>query len=348
MGLSHVLVFCIVGSFASERQGFPRPKLQIKPAKPVLLLQRSVERAAVATLSSVLSDASANASSAKEVMRLHQQNLEKGSVARRSNCSGFSPCLPYDLTEETPRIGQESSKNVGLAMKSKVSQPAGDPLTGDDLQTSYSDEDARQWSKLLPCELHLAGTTIQTLLDHYADSAADNSGLSLGHSLGSHSISALLLQFRGELSKACKVKESHILMNSVYGRFLRPASSVSSMLKSRNSIETLESTGASLVSSAVPFEERLGEEVVVRFFVVPERDGDDFATVVNSLRDSLANNKSSLLAGKLSDVMRHASLTIGYQDVAGFTSIPIDKLSNLALPFAISAIFTGILIWLAG
>ena len=29
------------------------PKLQIKPAKPVLLLQRSVERAAVATLSSV-------------------------------------------------------------------------------------------------------------------------------------------------------------------------------------------------------------------------------------------------------------------------------------------------------
>ena len=26
--------------------------------------------------------------------------------------------------------------------------------------------------------------------------------------------------------------------------------------------------------------------MVVRFFVVPERDGDDFATVVNSLRDS--------------------------------------------------------------
>lgn len=344
-----MLLLCTVGSLASERQEFQRPKIQTKPAKPVLLLQRSVERAAVATLSSVLSDASANASSAKEVVRVHQQSLEKGSAARRSNCSGLSPCLPYDLTEDTPRNVQESSKSVGLAMKGKVSQPAGDPLTGDDLQTSYSDEDARQWSKMLPCELHLAGTTIQALLDHYAaDSAADNSGLSLGHSLGSHSLSALLLQFTGELSKACKVKESHILMNSVYGRFLRPASSVSSMLKSRNSIETLESTGASLVSSAVPFEERLGEEVVVRFFVVPERDGDDFATVVNSLRDSLANNKSSLLAGKLSDVMRHASLTIGYQDVAGFTSIPIDKLSNLALPFAISAIFTGILIWLAG
>ncbi|CAE7315608.1 unnamed protein product [Symbiodinium pilosum] len=206
---------------------------------------------------------------------------------------------------------------------------------------------------MLPCELHLAGTTIQALLDHFADdSDADISGLLEssvpGHSPGSHSLSLLLLQFRGELSKACKIKENHILMNSIYGRFLRPASQVTTLLKSRSSIDTLESTGTSLVSSVPPSGERLGEEVVVRFFVVPQKDGDDFTNVVNSLRDSLANNKSSLMSGKLSEVVKHASLTIGYQDVTGFTSIPMDKLSNLALPFAISAIFTGILIWLAG
>ena len=59
----------------------------------------------------------------------------------------------------------------------------------------------------------------------------------------------------------------------------------------------------------------------MRFFVVPQKDGDDFTNVVNSLRDSrlsgtegfaklnpkfrrvpsrLANNKSSLMSGKLS------------------------------------------------
>ncbi|CAE7553430.1 unnamed protein product [Symbiodinium natans] len=254
---------------------------------------------------------------------MQQKDRQKiGTGAIRANCSGVAPCLPYDLTDEPirPRL----SSHVGLAVKSKAtaqkaadqaSQPVGDPLTGEDedLQTAYSDEDARQWSKMLPCELHLAGTTIQALLDHYAeDSDSEVSGL-LGHSLGSHSLSALLLQFRGELSKACKVKEDHILMNSIYGRFLRPGSSVSAMLKSRSSIGPLESTGTSLVSSSVPYKERLGEEVVVRFFVVPEKDGDDFTKVVNSLRDSLASNKSSLLSGKLSDVVRHSSLTIGYQ-----------------------------------
>jgi len=55
------------------------------------------------------------------------------------------------------------------------------------------------------------------------------------------------------------------------------------------------------------------------------------------------------MQGNLSAVLKHASLTTGYQDVSGFTTIPMmEKLSNLALPFAISALFTGILIWLAG
>jgi len=345
------LILCSTCASASEPQA-----PQARPARSVLLLQRSAERAAAATLSSVLADVTSNTSSKRQSVVVSDQSRH----VTRANCSGMPPCFPYDLTEPMKRHGPAtSSQGIGLTASTKmtsnasqkVSQPVGDPLSGedDDGQPSYSDEDAREWSKMLPCELHLAGTTIQALLDHYAEESADllENPIS-GRPVAFHSLATLLMRFREELAKACKVTEEHILMNSVYGRFLRPASSGSSVLKARSSIGTLDTSGASLLNSGGPFGERLGEEVVVRFFVLPKQDGDDFSSVIAALRESLANNSSSLMNGKLSDVMKHASLTIGYQDVAGFTAIPADKLSNLALPFAISAIFTGILIWLAG
>ncbi|CAK9024593.1 unnamed protein product [Durusdinium trenchii] len=134
--------------------------------------------------------------------------------------------------------------------------------------------------------------------------------------------------------------------NAIFGRFLRASSS--SILKSTSGIYPIDAGRASLVSTVVPFNERLGEEVVVRFFVQPRGDGDDFESLVNSLQDQLSDSNSTLMKGNLSALLKHASLTTGYQDVSGFTTIPMEKLSNLALPFAISALFTGILIWLAG
>lgn len=225
-----------------------------------------------------------------------------------------------------------------------ASQPIGEPFNAvDEMDTDYSDEEEEtQWSKLLPLELHLVGVKITKLLDHYAEDAIASTPGLVGTS-SVRSLAALLLIFKKELSKACKVDEKKILMNAIFGRFLRE-----SVLKSTSGIYPIDAGRASLVSSVVPFSERLGEEVVVRFFVHPRRDGDDFASLVTTLQDALGNSNSSLMQGNLSAVLKHASLTTGYQDVSGFTTIPMEKLSNLALPFAISALFTGILIWLAG
>ncbi|CAK9020794.1 Hypothetical protein SCF082_LOCUS15060 [Durusdinium trenchii] len=228
-----------------------------------------------------------------------------------------------------------------------ASQPIGEPLSEQDvdqMDVDYSsEEDQKRWSKLLPLELHLAGVTLAKVLDDYADEKS--SGELLGPS-GVRSLASLLLLFRQELAQACKVHRKKILMNAIFGRFLRASSS--SILKSTSGIYPIDAGRASLVSTVVPFNERLGEEVVVRFFVQPRGDGDDFESLVNSLQDQLSDSNSTLMKGNLSALLKHASLTTGYQDVSGFTTIPMEKLSNLALPFAISALFTGILIWLAG
>eukprot|EP00913_Durusdinium_trenchii_P022023 g20695.t1 len=233
-----------------------------------------------------------------------------------------------------------------------ASQPIGEPLKETKAIQWHVyfllKQDQKRWSKLLPLELHLAGVTLAKVLDDYADEKS--SGELLGPS-GVRSLASLLLLFRQELAQACKVHRKKILMNAIFGRFLRASSS--SILKSTSGIYPIDAGRASLVSTVVPFNERLGEEVVVRFFVQPRGDGDDFESLVNSLQDQLSDSNSTLMKGNLSEawlpaLLKHASLTTGYQDVSGFTTIPMEKLSNLALPFAISALFTGILIWLAG
>ena len=43
--------------------------------------------------------------SAKEVVRVHQQSLEKGSAARRSNCSGTEAHVNHEALTRIPYVG---------------------------------------------------------------------------------------------------------------------------------------------------------------------------------------------------------------------------------------------------
>lgn len=320
------IVFAVIAiAGAGERTEQPRP------GKSVLLLQRS-------TAWSLATLGWSGPRDGRTAQRNQSTNLawSQGCIGRPCHASGPKRVLPESYVNRPTLV--ESHQQVN------ASQPIGEPFNAvDEMDTDYSDdEEETQWSKLLPLELHLVGVTITKLLDHYAEDAIASTPGLVGTS-SVRSLAALLLSFKKELSKACKVDEKKILMNAIFGRFLQE-----SVLKSTSGIYPIDAGRASLVSTVVPFSERLGEEVVVRFFVHPRRDGDDFASLVTTLQDALGNSNSSLMQGNLSAVLKHASLTTGYQDVSGFTTIPMEKLSNLALPFAISALFTGILIWLAG
>eukprot|EP00434_Breviolum_minutum_P026458 symbB.v1.2.023392.t1/scaffold2138.1/size88104/4 len=318
-----ILIALTVSLVVGERTEQPRP------GRSVLLLQKSAAWSG-ATLTWTTQ---------------HDGNLRTNRT--HEGCTG-KPC--HASSEAMHRINHESLRVKRPAMvqshqQVNSSQPIGEPLNDvDEVSSDFTDEeDEKKWSSLLPLELHLVGVTIAKLLDKYAEEPHLSD---LGGYSNIRSLAALLLLFKKEISKACKVDETKILMNAIFGRFLRE--SASSILKSTSGIYPIDAGRASLMSTVVPFNERLGEEVVVRFFVHPRREGDDFASLVSTLQDALGDSNSSLMKGDLSAVLKHASLTTGYQDVSGFTTIPMEKLSNLALPFAISALFTGILIWLAG
>ncbi|CAJ1379655.1 unnamed protein product, partial [Effrenium voratum] len=259
---------------------------QARPGKSVLLLQRG------AWSSVTLQDDSG--------------------PAHFANCSR-EPCLGLALPSQSGE-GKRALLAVGHAanLSANSSQPLGEPLDAEELDDFDSEEDEKRWSRLLPLELHLGGVTIAGLLDKYSDDGPALMGSGEGRS-SFRSVASLLIVFQKELAQACNLSKNYILMNALFGRFLHESSSA--ILKSTSSMYPMDSVQgrASLMSTVVPFNERLGEEVVVRFFVYPRSQGDDFASLVTTLQDALSNSSSSLMTGNLSEILQHASLTTGYQ-----------------------------------
>lgn len=313
--------------------------------------------------------------------------------SQRVNCSGaVEPCLPYQEFAETT-VARSSSL---LREEGQSPQPGGGSVApkqtlavtgakailegnrtdmpGDETVLDLSDgssagqfDEAWQsqlWKTMLPVELHIPSVSIEALLDEVAYGKAHidfegtfgkNESLLLGS--GGRSIAELLQQLRAELSTTCEIPEHRLVMNSIHGRFIRPAAATSSPFQSyRGLFPVASSKSGSSFTTGLNQEERLGEEVLVRFFVSPGQasaenmDGEKKAVrkVVEHLQSALRNPRSSLMKGKLSKLLSQSSLTVGYQESYAYQAPQkIEKLSNLALPFVISAFFTGVLIWLA-
>eukprot|EP00440_Ansanella_granifera_P050435 gb/GFBE01054663.1/.p1 GENE.gb/GFBE01054663.1/~~gb/GFBE01054663.1/.p1 ORF type:complete len:375 (+),score=60.07 gb/GFBE01054663.1/:1-1125(+) len=271
-----------------------------------------------------------------------------------SNCSGLAePCLPYQsFTEQAvSKLQREPDTTAELAARGELAaasnssaevnstQPIeglfGPEEPGYQYRYSYSAEDLSAWSTMLPLELHIVGKTLQELLSDYATKAT--------------SLADFLRSLRTVLAASCNLPENRILMSSIYGRFVRPLPKSVSMLKTNTGLFPMASSKAgATLSSSVPMDERYGEEVLVRYFLLPSQDNQtDYSHVVDCWRDDLGNSSSLLMTGELGGLLQKASLTVGYQETYGLATLPMEKLSSLALPFAISATFTGILIWMA-
>lgn len=299
--------------------------------------------------------------------------------SQRVNCTGLvEPCLPYQQFAEQVPATRSSLLHENLSemahggvlptnssgasghgqanLKEKRSAHGVRPdgvmdSTGyyvgiDDYistpMTPENQEDIQQeWRNQLPVELHIPDLSIEALLDEFAH-------------VQDQSISGLLQRLRSELAATCKIPEHRLVMSSIHGRFIRqvPASSSAFQISSRG-LFPVASTKVGLSGiNGVQIDKRMGEEVLVRFFVSPDKESADQAgavrKVVDKLQSALRDSSSKLMKGNLSKLLSRASLTIGYQESYAFQSAQhLEKLSNLALPFVISAFFTGILIWLA-
>mmetsp|Transcript_54249 Transcript_54249/g.100279 ORF Transcript_54249/g.100279 Transcript_54249/m.100279 type:complete len:298 (+) Transcript_54249:110-1003(+) len=145
------------------------------------------------------------------------------------------------------------------------------------------------------------------------------------------SITRFLLSLRKELAEAGEVPEERIGIREVFGRYQL----------SRVAVQP---------ANQDPDSERQREEVVVRLEVL---GGDNpIATdLLDKWREMLHNEQSPLRTGPLKAEFANADLLPSRVSV--LRPEPEDeqhgatRLSSMALPIGISAVFTGILIWLA-
>jgi len=301
-------------------------------ARGQILLQGHVHRARSSPVSEMLMSASPNSS---QIQRRPLAALQGGS--QKVNCTGSTgPCLPYQSFAEhqlaaTQNIETKRWHKTGTAVvPSGKHQQSWIEAGAQDTGTASSPED-RRW---LPLELHLDGMSLEAL--QRQQKAEDGSALA-----------DFIIGLRSSMAEACDVTEKRIQMVSIYGRFVR--SSLSRSLVDEQDDHSLqpvhsEKRGVRLTSEE-PHHDRLAEEVVVRFFIKTHQE--DVKNVFDTLHDALNNQSSALLTGNLSNTLQSARLTAGHEENYERLEPPTEKLSTMALPFAVSAFFTGVLIWLA-
>jgi len=296
--------------------------------------------------------------------------------SKKMNCSGQGqdPCLPLEkFTESVQPTAVASSSSVRRPVKFSQFLPNAKSNDTDALGTAASDKSGSlsaldsihpeeisdvQVGDMMPFELHLQDVSLEALLSKYSrDQALLPQMQRTGGSQGA-SLADLLQLFRSEIASAGHVTTDRIVMNSIHGRFVRPTKG-SMLLNVGDSSKSLASKrfhpvkgnlGVSAVQHSSPAgeESRLGEEVLVRFFYVPSADPQQAARkVIDDILSAMKDPKSPLMKGELSDLLQSASITVGYKENNNLYAAPQERLASLALPFAISALFAGALIWLA-
>lgn len=290
--------------------------------------------------------------------------------SKKLNCSGpgQNPCLPLEKFTESvqPQVVASSSS---VRRPVKFSQAVPDTKSSD-TDASAGDTSASltalgsihpdvnndmQVGDMMPFELHLQEVSLEALLAKYSrDQDILPQMQRTGGGRGA-SLADLLQLFRSEIASAGHVSTERIVMNSIHGRFVRP--SKGSMLlnvgdppKNSKSLHPVKGNrGVSAIQhSPAGGESRLAEEVLVRFFYVPSADPQQAASkVINDILSAMKDPKSSLMKGELSNLLQRASITVGYKDNYNLYAAPQERLASLALPFAVSALFAGALIWLA-
>eukprot|EP00930_Biecheleria_cincta_P033086 TRINITY_DN22917_c0_g1_i1.p1 TRINITY_DN22917_c0_g1~~TRINITY_DN22917_c0_g1_i1.p1 ORF type:complete len:409 (+),score=58.73 TRINITY_DN22917_c0_g1_i1:107-1333(+) len=272
----------------------------------------------------------------------------------------------------------QSSFGLGRTSITKLMQNAANrsqPSDGDVDETGGMIADKDMWDAypgngnnafydLLPLQLHLQGISLDTLMDRitethsvllrYYDNRDDGSSLTTKpRIIRGDSIAQLVEILRSELSKACHLPESKFLMSSVHGRFLRPQGA-SQFLQHNTSdgvlLQGLHSQSAmqgnsDLVSVVEEPDQRIAEEVVVRFFVLGNTSL--VQKVIDKLRAELMDKESELMTGKLSKLLQRASITVGYENNYMLTANNVRGIEGLFVPVIVSVIFMMMLMWLS-
>jgi len=174
-------------------------------------------------------------------------------------------------------------------------------------------------------ELHLPGATLQQL-----------------HNSAHGSLAQFLRGLHSALSTAAHIEPRQITILGIHGRYRRVDP---------------ESTETGFGSMP----QRVDEEVLVKFEVVPLRNGgagtepqalSNEASLIASLQQGLASQRSAIMHGALGTIIKNATITRAL--AAGISEIPQEvrsegpaQLSAIFLPIGVSAAFTGVLIWLA-
>lgn len=163
-----------------------------------------------------------------------------------------------------------------------------------------------------PVELHLPALTLAQL-----------------HGEQFSSLAEFLLELRVALCGSAQIGAERLQVQGIHERFQQPAAG----------LETADTH--SVVTS---------REVLVRLAIMPAGSAPDAPEVVDRLRMAINDLESQLMRSNVSAAMHNAtvqlSLTRGLKS-AVVGQQPVMPLSAMALPIGISALFTGILIWLA-
>eukprot|EP00930_Biecheleria_cincta_P013442 TRINITY_DN11976_c0_g1_i2.p1 TRINITY_DN11976_c0_g1~~TRINITY_DN11976_c0_g1_i2.p1 ORF type:complete len:355 (+),score=51.82 TRINITY_DN11976_c0_g1_i2:222-1286(+) len=225
--------------------------------------------------------------------------------SKKLNCSGQGqdPCLPLEkFTESVQPKAVASSSSVGRPVKfsqvvldvNRSDKEAPGPAAGGTAAalSGVGSADAEELSDMqvgdmMPFEFHLQDVSLEALLSKYSrDQVFLPQMQRPGGSRGA-SLADLLQLFRSEIAAAGHVTTDRIVMNSIHGRFVRPAKgsmllNVGDSSKTSTSLHAVRGNrGVSAVQhSPAGGETRLGEEVLIRFFYVPSGDPEQAARKV--------------------------------------------------------------------
>lgn len=293
--------------------------------------------------------------------------------SKKSNCSGQGedPCLPLEKFTEAAQPHAPSERPVKFSRvfaAPEAAAAAAAAATGNmeaslsavgsvDKGRKHDEVNDMEVGDMMPFELHLQDVSLEALLVKYSreDSLLPPIQKPLSKNSRGASLADLLQLFRSEIASAGNISTDRIVMNSIHGRFVRP--SKESMLlnvgdTSKRKVSkilrpVMGSRGVSAIQDTPANVSRLGEEVLIRFFYMPAADSEQAAReVINDILSAMKDPKSKLMNGKLSDLLQRASITVGYKENYDLYAAPQERLASLALPFAISALFAGCLIWL--
>jgi hypothetical protein len=164
------------------------------------------------------------------------------------------------------------------------------------------------------------------------------------HSESHGSLAQFLVEVRGEVCKAAKVKEHRVSILGIHGRFKR---------YEPETMPPVQSDHARNYSGYA----HVDEEVVVRFEILPgwgsDSEESDPRKALDVLREELSSPHSGIMRGSLSTTLLNATVTLSAPVAIGSQTRMIEHgrgmthMGAMAWPLGISAAFIGVLIWLA-